>query len=223
MKPIEMSRGSHYGSDYWVCYSHKLKRTVHMYSMLEYWNFISLEMNPKVEYFCEQPVCIEMSDEKSGKTRKSVFDFWVIYVDGREEFQEQYKRELSGNSEKALRSQKQIELQRKWCSGKNKNYVVRTEGELQLGEFYISNLEQLHHYLLRGSVFNLKNEEKLVNELYRGHLTINEIISKGLISSNELMSLLALEYYKGAIDINLLNRPIDGRTEVRLCETKNLA
>ena len=93
--PIEMPRGSHYGSDYWICQSHKIKRRVHMYSMLEFWNFITLEMDSSVEYFCEQPFEIEIHDEKSEKIRKSVFDFWVLYTDGREEFQEvKYSSEI---------------------------------------------------------------------------------------------------------------------------------
>ena len=50
--PIKMPRGLHYGSDYWISNSFKLKRNVHLYSMLEYANFIELEMNPSVEYFC---------------------------------------------------------------------------------------------------------------------------------------------------------------------------
>ena len=44
-KPIEMPRGSHYGSDYWVVYSKKLDRRVQCYSMLEFANFLQIEMS----------------------------------------------------------------------------------------------------------------------------------------------------------------------------------
>ena len=49
-----MPRGTHYGSDYWIIYSKKLQRQVHLYSMLEHANFIVLEMDSHVEYFCER-------------------------------------------------------------------------------------------------------------------------------------------------------------------------
>ena len=52
--PIKMPRGSHYGSDYWISYSYKLKRKVRLFSMLEYSNFIELEMNSEVEFFCRE-------------------------------------------------------------------------------------------------------------------------------------------------------------------------
>ena len=81
-KPIEMPRGTHYGSNYFVVYSHKLKRNATLYSNLEYYNFLTLEVNPNVEYFCEQPqeiaICLE------NKIRKAIFDMHVVYKDGRE-------------------------------------------------------------------------------------------------------------------------------------------
>ncbi len=223
--PIEMPRGSHYGSDYWICQSYKIKRRVHMYSMLEFWNFITLEMDSSVEYFCEQPFEIEIHDEKSEKIRKSVFDFWVLYTDGREEFQEvKYSSEITKKNDtpKAIRSKKQIQLQKSWCDINQKNYVVKTEKDLLLGEFYISNLELLHHYMIRSSCFQVNNSKKLLNELYTCNLTISDIISNEIIPSEEIMPVLAMEYYKGTIDLNLLNRPIDNRTEVSLCEKRSL-
>ena len=75
--PIEMPRGTHYGSNYFIVYSHKIKRNVKLYSNLEYYNFLTLETDPNVEYFCEQPheisVCI---DNKLGK---AIFDMFVEY------------------------------------------------------------------------------------------------------------------------------------------------
>ena len=39
--PIEMPRGTHYGSNYFIVYSHEIKRNVKLYSNLEYYNFLS--------------------------------------------------------------------------------------------------------------------------------------------------------------------------------------
>lgn len=90
--PISMPRGTHYGSDYWIIYSKKLQRQVHLYSMLEHANFIVLEMDSHVEYFCEQP--LKITDYNASK-QQSVFDFWVYFTNGTYEFQEiKYSSEL---------------------------------------------------------------------------------------------------------------------------------
>ena len=137
--PVEMPRGSHYGSDYWIVYSYKLGRNVHLYSMLEYANFIILEMNSSVEFFCEQPLKIQANLSHTKKS--SVFDFWVYYKNGSSEFQEvKYSSELIGNSNAALRSQNQIQFQKEWCKSNGYEYKVITEKNLYDKPFKIQNL-----------------------------------------------------------------------------------
>ena len=53
--PEEMPRGTHYGNNYYEVFSPKLRRTVRLFSNLEYNNYLSLEINPEVVSFCEQP------------------------------------------------------------------------------------------------------------------------------------------------------------------------
>ena len=48
-KPIAMQRSTHYGNNYFSVYSNKIKRVVHLFSNLEYYNFLTLETNPQVE------------------------------------------------------------------------------------------------------------------------------------------------------------------------------
>lgn len=159
--PIEMPRGTHYGSDYWISYSYKLKRMVRLYSMLEYANFITLEMNSAVEYFCEQPLKIENADHSLNK-RAAVFDFWVQYTNSKNEFQEiKYSSELTGNNDASIRSQKQIEFQRNWCLANGYNYRLLTEKDLYIGQFRIQNLELLHSHLLRYSQVSRRTSENL--------------------------------------------------------------
>lgn len=85
-EPIKMSRSTHYGNNYWEVYSKKIGRSIKCFSNLEYENFLTLEMNPDVEYFCEQPLEIEIIIEN--ELKKSIFDFWVKYRNNNEEFQE---------------------------------------------------------------------------------------------------------------------------------------
>ena len=78
--PIEMPRGTHYGSNYFIVYSHKIKRNVKLYSNLEYYNFLTLETDPNVEYFCEQPgfdASLKYAIDAMGET---AFDFYEKFA-----------------------------------------------------------------------------------------------------------------------------------------------
>lgn len=87
-EPIIMPRGTHFGNNYWEVYSSKIKRKVCLFSNLEYENFLTLELNPKIEYFCEQPLDAKVIID--GEETKTIFDFWVKYKDGTEEMQVKY-------------------------------------------------------------------------------------------------------------------------------------
>ncbi|MED0708838.1 DDE-type integrase/transposase/recombinase [Aneurinibacillus aneurinilyticus] len=55
-QPVPLKRNAHYGSNYWEVYSPKIKRNVHLFSDLEYDHWVSVETNPQIKAFCEQPV-----------------------------------------------------------------------------------------------------------------------------------------------------------------------
>lgn len=102
-KPLTMPRGTHYGSNYWEVYSSKMKRKASFFSDLEYANFLTLEMNPDIVAMCEQP--LEISVNIDDTIKKSVFDFWVKYKDGLDEFQEiKYSASLEDESDEGKRT-----------------------------------------------------------------------------------------------------------------------
>lgn len=216
-KPSEMPRGSHYGSDYWVTYSYKLKRRACLYSYLEYSHFISLEMNPLVEYFCEQPC--EINGTFNGKSKKSVFDFWVQYKNNNSEFQEvKYLSELNGSDKNALRSKEQTEFQKQWCAENNYKYTIITDEDIFKSRHHIGNLQLLRSHLIQSGVINKKACEELYKKLKFSNLTIGEIRNLNLISEDNLIGTLAKLFYDGIIEIDTINRPLDKSTEVRICE-----
>lgn len=219
--PIDMPRGAHYGSDYWIVYSYKIKRMVCLYSMLEYANFITLEMTPNIEYFCEQP--LRISEAVDGAKISSVFDFWVVYSDGKSEFQEiKYESELNGNSDTSLRSQRQISFQENWCIKNKQNYRVITENDLYEAPFKIQNLELLHSYMVRYKPISKKASETLLELLCQKNLTLEEVKALNIIPENFELSFLAYQYYLGNVELNINNRPIDNNTEVKICAGKNI-
>lgn len=223
MKPITMPRGSHYGSDYWIAYSSKLNRQVHLYSMLEYAYFLILEMDHSVEYFCEQP--FKISWEVEGTLVSSIFDFWVYFSDGTTEFQEiKYSTELEGNDESAQRSQIQIKRQQKWCDDNNQKYKVVTDKDTYRGSFYINNLKILQHKVSRYNCLDKKIYLDLLEKvlLKNSECSINMLINSNILPPNREVDFLALLYQKGLIDMNIKDRPLDYSTEVQLCENENL-
>ena len=216
--PIEMPRGSHFGSDYWISYSKKLNRRVQCYSLLEFANFLSLEMNPNVEYFCEQPVRIELVDVPG---QSSIIDFWVLYKDGSTEYQEiKYTKDLESNENERVR--KQIALQKEWCKRNNQKYEIRTEKELLIPNVF-NNLKQLHFW-------NSNAEQSLDVDLSflkclknnNNKLTVIELSKNLNYSLKTLYETIAVQMYLGYISVDLITRPFDFNTEVSLCKTVNL-
>ena len=133
--PIKMARSTHYGNNYYVVYSSKVKRLCHFYSNLEYYNFLSLEINPNIDTFCEQPLKIQILQDN--KLTYAIFDMWVKYHDGREELQEiKYESELHGNGPNSIRSKEQIRKEQQWCELNNIDFVIRTDKTIPLGRFF---------------------------------------------------------------------------------------
>lgn len=214
-KPILMPRGSHYGSDYWIAYSFKVGRTVHFYSMLEYAHFLCLEMDHSIDYFCEQPLKIENIFDSHKKS--SVFDFWVCYKNGEEEFQEvKYSNELFDKTDAAMRSQKQIDFQRKWCESNNYKYRVVTEETIYKGEFYFQNLKVLQSNLLRCHAAHKFDPSILIKNLSVRNMTLLELKKLGILPDGQELSVLAYQLYLGNIKMSLEKRPLDFNTEVYL-------
>ena len=217
-KPLEMPRGTHFGSDYWITYSKKINRRVQCYSMLEFANFLSLEMNPNIEYFCEQPVRIELVDMPG---QSSVIDFWVLYKDDTSEYQEvKYTKDLESNENDRIR--KQITLQKEWCKRNNQKYEIRTEKEL-LNPNVFNNLKQLHFW-------NSHSEQLSAPDLTflrclksnNNKLTIQELNNLLNYSLRTLYETIATQMYLGYITLDLETRPLDKNTEVSLCKIANL-
>ena len=221
-KPIEMPRGSHYGCDYYILFSAKIGRVVRFFSKLEYMNFLSLELDPTVEKFCEQPLKIQITEDN--KIKEAVFDMWVKYKDGREELQEvKYSKELTDDSKSAIRSQEQIRRQKHWCEDNNVPFVVRTENDLLKGEYLIQNQSVLAALVRRYTPNSAHYYDKLIVRYLedaahdgRKKVLVGELISKELLPIGCEWAHLAYMYANGMIGLNIATKPLDHKTEVRL-------
>lgn len=214
-EPIKMNRSTHYGCNYYEFKSRKLNRIVTAFSNLEYWNQIYLEMDPTVEKYCEQPYKAEVFFD--GNTYETVFDVWVKYTDGSEEFQEiKYSEELEGKDAASGRSYRQIAIQKAWCEQNGKKYVVRTDKEILLGTHYMRNLQYLYFKVLRLEGVDSVAEKYIIKFITdNDSVTIGQLINSGIISKNIGIVILANLYCKGEICFNdISNNPFTYSTEV---------
>lgn len=216
--PIKIPRGTHYGSNYWMFESKKIHRCVTAYSNLEYENLLTLEMNPEVEYYCEQPYSATVF--VSGKEYKTIFDVYVVYKNGREEFQEiKYQQELDSDSAKGKRSQKQIGIQKMWCIQNNFQYTLRTDNDIEKGQHFIRNLSVLSAKSRRFHVTSTEADKAIISYLSRLQKTTIGLLSEsGRFEPNKTLDYLSDLYYRGIIRFeDICNDCLNNKTEVIFC------
>ncbi len=216
-KPIDMPRSTHYGNNYFIVYSHKIKRNVKLYSNLEYYNFLTLEVDPNIEYFCEQPY--EISINIGNTLRKAVFDMYVKYKDGREEFQEiKYKSELSEEDDASIRSQEQIRREQQWCEMNHITFVIRTEEDIIKGRFHMQNLNVIAARLRRYVPTESAYYNGLIKKtLKKNCLTIQDMIEHKLLPIQHELDHICYLYSEGIIQMDIENQPLDNRLEIQIC------
>lgn len=214
-KPLSLPRGTHYGNSYLIIPSRKIGRNVTAFSNLEYENILTLEMNPHVEYFCEQPLKVHVYI--GGEIKDTIFDCWVKYVDGREEYQEvKYYSELNADNDKGKRCREQVGAQKAWCIQNGETYNLRTDKNIELGDYYIRNLSFLAAKARRFSTPNKEAERYIRNYLDGlGRTTVGFLDTSGRFEKYRTMDYLAYLAYIGAIKFeNIENEIISFKTEV---------
>lgn len=195
-EPLELPRATHFGNNYWIFRSRKLGRRVTAFSNLEYENLISLEMNPEVEFYCEQPVMISIPDEGN-----AVPDVWVLYKDGREELQEvKYSENLMPDSPDVERNMVQINREKKWAEANGFSFCVRTEKEIHKGKQFIHNLVFLYGHLKKNMPSEIKALKK-VAEIIEPGMIVRDFFIYSKLSHAESVKMIGEMYYAGMIDL----------------------
>ena len=118
-----------YWSNLWKAYSPKLGREITLYSDLEYYNYITVEANPVIQVYCEQPTYARIYEE--GKELSSIIDMWVLFKDGNEEFWEvKYQQDLNVINERIM-LQRQLAVQKEWCEINRYSYNIRCDQDIE--------------------------------------------------------------------------------------------
>ena len=217
--PIDIPRNKCYGNNYYETYSIRLKRNVRLYSELEYKNFLTVEMNPKVIEYCEQPLKIEI--EIDGILESSIFDMWVHYRDGTEEMQEvKYMSDIDPINEYTKRARRQVQKQEQWCRANNYKYSIISEKEIEKGTYYINNLRYLYGLIKRIDIPLYRHYTKMLQEkMIFNRIKVNDILNDNIIKKELIFPTIALGIYEGKIQADINNRVINYETEIWLNNT----
>ena len=197
--PINMPRNKHYGSNYIETYSIKNNRVIRLFSNLEYYNFLTVELEQSIVSFTEQPSKVTIYEDP--ELGSSVFDMYILRNTGIEEFWEvKYNSELNDR-----RSESQTNLQQLWCEEKGYIYRIRTEDDIILSPIYISNLSYIYHRLLLIDYKTIRERSFSILKEISTHktTTIKALREKGFDIEDILDSLAYLYYY----NIFVVNTP----------------
>ena len=214
-QPVPLKRNAHYGSNYWEVYSPKIKRNVRLFSDLEYDHWVSVETNPQIKAFCEQPLhIIEYID---GKRRESIFDMWVQWTDETEAFIEvKYEKDLLSTF-KNQRTLEQIKTQQTWCQRHGYEHVIQTEKQIRGNPVYLSNMKAILSYVKNYPSFIETNERKIYEALQHRSYRIGEIESTVFSEHTPgIRECICQLIYSGKLEANLDQLPFGLHTEVWL-------
>jgi hypothetical protein len=158
--PVRKPPASSYGNNRHIAYSPTLERRLILGSDLEFDEWVRLEAARK-RYFCEQPARVRVRLPEGPVT--TVFDFWIQWDDGTEEYREvKYSQDLQSGS-RALR---QIEAQQLFCRLHGFKHVVSTEETIRANPLYLDNWKRILNHLGMTSSIDLRSiSNKLVRIL----------------------------------------------------------
>lgn len=213
--PVKQNSTSHFGSNFWECYSIKIKRKVFFYSELEYHNWIMVECNPAIKSFCEQPK--KISGYVNDQYKETIFDMWIQWIDGKEEFIEvKYYKEIENIEHKNNRVSKQIRLQKQWCKENDFTYRIVTDKDIRVYPL-LSNNKLILSFSKHLDSSNEIIVYKITKLLRKEKLLIKEIIMMlNEFHISDIYVAICSLYVNKKIEMDMSGRNFDENMEVSL-------
>lgn len=213
--PVKQKSNSHFGSNFWEGFSTKLNRNVFFYSELEYENWIMTECNPSIKTFCEQP--LKISGYVDNQYKESIFDMWIQWIDGTEEFLEiKYEKDIKNINNSNHRISYQIKLQKQWCMKNRFNHRIITEKDIRVYPL-LNNSKILVSHLKNVNKTSEIISFKIVKMLKKSDQTIKGItINLKEHHISEIYRSICYLYLKNLVYINLKESNFDQNMKVSL-------
>jgi hypothetical protein len=207
--PLWTDPGHRYWGNYWESWSPKLNRRVRFYSDLEYSHWLTVESDPSIERFCEQPFRVGIYID--GKGYSSIPDMWLRRRNGDIEIREiKYSSALSAD-----RNQRQIKAQKQWCELHGYRHSVVDEKTICANPVYLKNVSQLIHWVKIRPNPNESDIQTQINQFIRnqGRQDMPTILSYlSLINIDDIRSALARMVLSGIVCANISTVSISTET-----------
>jgi len=208
--PVITDGSTRFGNNRWYSFSPKLKRDVYLFSDLEYEHWLLVESNPEISEFCEQP--LEVTSLINGKVKNSIFDMWIKYIDGQQEFIEiKYSSEL--NKPKVI---DQIAVQKEWCNENGYKHYVQTENQIRENRLLLSNVKLILKTMKQSAPTDIDKYKikKILKESMPQKISLETLLNKLELNSNRLFILIGWMIFKGEIQSNISQSHFGVNTEV---------
>ena len=194
----------------WEGWSAKLGRCLQLYSDLEYDHWVTVEIDPKIKSFCEQPVRKDLAGGLSGP----LANMWIQFTDQREEL----RTLVSPSSESKVGESESSNL---FELGKLKlRRVELTEQDVRSHPIRLRNQKQILHYL-RARSLNAQTydscKDALLCKLHGGSRRLAELLeSETHLREDSLYALFVL-IVRGDVAGGLNAGPLSANTIFNLC------
>lgn len=208
--PILPPVGTKFGNNRWEVYSPKIDRLVHLYSDLEYYHWLKVEVDPFIIDFCEQPVKIKAINTNPSSNSYSIPD--MITLDKKHNFvlvEIKHAKQLDDDKVKD-----QIEIQQAWATQQHMKHEVFTDKVLD-NKFYLSAWKQIIQTVASTNRRFLSNYcDRILGLKHQSNVTIAEILRR--VDGNYDQTLAALFHliYSGDIKFSKLTERMSKNSEV---------
>ena len=220
-RPVWTPPRGHFNNCFWTDYSHKLGRPFRSYSNLERKHFLLIETDPDIIEFCEQPERIVQIVK--GKPISAIFDCWILFSDGRQEYREvKYVEDLCPSSKNYRRNYLKLKAEKQYCVSNGIDFQLFTEENLLNREQLIYNLSMLVPYgnpQLSYKEIEILIADQLVNKV---KMKINDLYGQILEERWKIKNTIYHLLYKGDISADLNYLPLGPNTEVCYAKAKDI-
>jgi hypothetical protein len=217
--PVWVLPQNRYGSNRWIAYSPKLKRAVILYSDLEYDHWVLVEATSSIKSFCEQPRRVRIQLPSGLVT--TVFDMWILWDSGRQEYREvKYRHELQ-NAVMGSRVRRQIEAQKKWCEIDRVDHTIMTDELIRANPIFLANWKIILSHLACTQAIDYRSHIESVEFLLQknGGSTLRDIERSFTNADRTLIraSVFSL-IHRGHLKASLDAHPLDALTKIEVVQ-----
>lgn len=145
---------SRYGTNRWIVFSPKLRRTVILYNSLEYDHWVLVESEPAISSYCEQPRRIRMRLPSGVVT--TVFNMWILWDSMLQEYRAVRCLKDLSRANGGSRISRELEAQKLWCQLEGVCHSVLTEETIRANLTYLENWKIILSHLAAAQNIDLR-------------------------------------------------------------------